>query len=1139
MLVLVLIVVVDYYSSITNRGSMSNRNSTMYRCFLHSIAVLLIQSLPFAMAALDKEDQTSDSSKALKICSIAGGLNIARLVSSDTRNLFRDALEDVELIREYMSEAAYNRGIAGGLHDLDALKETLNWEKRGLSSNETTVTAGLGYSDDRPDRRLERYVGLANEPFVGTKESDMAFIDSASNIFPWIIDRRSRESHWFVSHQNGRSARKHRKFDRLYVAAWMGTRGEAWVYYPPLTTVYPKNQTMGFGDVLGPVYDSQEEEFVKPNLPENNPDRLAHFTAPYADTAVPGLSLITAQAPIYFTGEFRGVTYNDTYIASTGVDISVASMSTLLDELEDTLTEGSFAFLVDVKDFHMVAISQSTVEKIYPRRTGMEDVRVTYNTADGSLLEDRRNVPYKVSDTIHQSPRLLTNAKWEDLAKNVGELAPGNRGSEPLDIVLTGETDPTPYYVMYERWADVADWALVVFAPQIKVDQAVSVYLDRDEIDLEVQEGTSEVVSSTIFNNGTMDVTVCLNKFPPWFSLKSELKDEYHIKAGHSLSLEFETKIEEVSGTATSLIAYTISDHDYPDCFYESVFTTRVSVKVMYEMELNQLDSIRPYGYALAAIVVLSAMICSFWVFRHRELRVVRASQPLFLHVICAGIVVMGLSIIPMGIDDSIASDRGCSVACMAMPWLLSLGFSIVFSALFSKIWRINQVVQACQNFQRIDVKVHHVMVPFFFIFTANVVILTIWTSVDPLVWVRESGKDSRGADEFDSYGFCSFQNHPASLSLGASLLAINFLALVLAIVQLYRARNVPVEYSESKYIAIAIGSNLQVFLTGLPILVLVNDSPQLLYFVKSSLVFVLAMSMLLLIFLPKVFISGKSTSSLRPSNEPESRPGMRAAARADTVSSKDGRGHRTFEAKPSSCMFSSDLDHIKPSEISRPAVDSTRDVHNGASMETKPIPPNNAQMAFFSDITESMAPGHFETSEIDSVTSDDLTLSSYDIWKSKYGKTSQRNAKLPSREPSIPEHDADPSEPEGIDISDNLTEASTQIHRKRLASAGPSKSTQNSSFTSRTADSQSGDSRKTLDTNPNMPRRVPSEVQHDNDEANQCAVSQNVVVPGGFEKTKKAEISNTSRHTLMGNTSRHNPLPSVIEDVGDTESTF
>ena len=129
-------------------------------------------------------------------------------------------------------------------------------------------------------------------------------------------------------------------------------------------------------------------------------------------------------------------------------------MSTILDDLEDKLTEGSFAFLVIVQDFRIVAISQSTVEKIYPKMTGFEAVRVTYDTADGSVLEDRRNAPYMVSDTIHQSPIDLGNADWQSLADKVKALVPGGRGTATLDIL---DTQATPHHVMFERWPDVAD----------------------------------------------------------------------------------------------------------------------------------------------------------------------------------------------------------------------------------------------------------------------------------------------------------------------------------------------------------------------------------------------------------------------------------------------------------------------------------------------------------------------------------------------------------------------------------------------------------------------------------------------------------------------------------------------------------
>jgi hypothetical protein len=231
---------------------------------------------------------SSKSSKAYKICTVRGGLDVARLVSSNTRSLFRSAIEDVELIREYISEAAYNGGLAGGLSDLDGLAATLDWQARNMSSAETTVSAGLGYSDDRPNRHVERYVSTAaNEPFVGTKALDMALVDSASNIFPWIVDRRSVPSKWWVNHTNGRTllfddddgglgaeteTKDHGNyFAQLYTAAWIATKGEANLYYPPLR-VYGHPLTMG--DLIGGDFSTEDVEFVRPNLPQNNPERF-------------------------------------------------------------------------------------------------------------------------------------------------------------------------------------------------------------------------------------------------------------------------------------------------------------------------------------------------------------------------------------------------------------------------------------------------------------------------------------------------------------------------------------------------------------------------------------------------------------------------------------------------------------------------------------------------------------------------------------------------------------------------------------------------------------------------------------------------------------------------------------------------
>jgi hypothetical protein len=78
---------------------------------------------------------------------------------------------------------------------------------------------------------------------------------------------------------------------------------------------------------------------------------------------------------------------------------------------------------------------------------------------------------------------------------------------------------------------------------------------------------------------------------------------------------------------------------------------------------------------------------------------------------------------------------------------------------------------------------------------------------------------------------------------------------LVLACWQAFQARDIKSEFSEATYIGLAVFSLSQAIVTGIPIMVIVKDIPEAFYLVSTFLVFVLCMVVLLLIFLPKVFM--------------------------------------------------------------------------------------------------------------------------------------------------------------------------------------------------------------------------------------------------------------------------------------------
>ena len=83
-------------------------------------------------------------------------------------------------------------------------------------------------------------------------------------------------------------------------------------------------------------------------------------------------------------------------------------------------------------------------------------------------------------------------------------------------------------------------------------------------------------------------------------------------------------------------------------------------------------------------------------------------------------------------------------------------------------------------------------------------------------------------------------------------ILIINGSAVLAANYQAYRARNITTEFSESKYIGIAMACTMQAVLIGIPVFFFSTDSAAS-YLAKATCLLVTCGSILYLIFVPKV----------------------------------------------------------------------------------------------------------------------------------------------------------------------------------------------------------------------------------------------------------------------------------------------
>lgn len=243
----------------------------------------------------------------------------------------------------------------------------------------------------------------------------------------------------------------------------------------------------------------------------------------------------------------------------------------------------------------------------------------------------------------------------------------------------------------------------------------VDVTFSMELIEFETAD-QDRVESITLTNNEEFDVAIIPKRLPDWLVLES-IQSVYagsnsptHLGAGESLEFSMSIEPSELeAGTIYVTVAFGVLDGgDYNGCVGADA-SFDVTMKVLPAEQMNQLGSIRIAGFTLFGIIAITSISFAGFVFCNRHQQVVKALQPIFLLCICGGVLVMGSSIVPMSFDDGIASQRGSDIACMSLPWLLTLGFSVAISALFAKLWRINKLFSASNSFRRVQVRVRDV----------------------------------------------------------------------------------------------------------------------------------------------------------------------------------------------------------------------------------------------------------------------------------------------------------------------------------------------------------------------------------------------------------------------------------------------
>lgn len=140
----------------------------------------------------------------------------------------------------------------------------------------------------------------------------------------------------------------------------------------------------------------------------------------------------------------------------------------------------------------------------------------------------------------------------------------------------------------------------------------------------------------------------------------------------------------------------------------------------------------------------------------------------------------------------------------------------------------------------------------------ANCIVLICWTVIDPQEWHTDVLDVDFFGRSVETRGYCRSanaenQNDFRNYIYWIILAVINVGSVSIAFYSAYKARNIDTKLAESRGIFNALGVTLIACFMGIPVLIIANENSTAFYFVLSAIIFLIVLSVLGFVFVPKV----------------------------------------------------------------------------------------------------------------------------------------------------------------------------------------------------------------------------------------------------------------------------------------------
>uniref|UniRef100_T1IUR5 G-protein coupled receptors family 3 profile domain-containing protein n=1 Tax=Strigamia maritima TaxID=126957 RepID=T1IUR5_STRMM len=261
---------------------------------------------------------------------------------------------------------------------------------------------------------------------------------------------------------------------------------------------------------------------------------------------------------------------------------------------------------------------------------------------------------------------------------------------------------------------------------------------------------------------------------------------------------------------------------------------------------------------SILGIIIAIGLLIFTIVFGSR--RFIELSHPVCNMITLIGIIMCLLSVIFLGIDGRFVTPTQYPIVCQARAWILTVGFTLAYGSMFTKIWRVHRITTKTKHdpkkkISRVDNRKLFGMLGV--MIAMDLIILLVWQILDPLerrierFLLEENINEDEDIRLEPQLEHCESDNNIIWFGI---LYGYKGLLLIFGIFLAYETRSIKVkQINDSRYVGMSIYNVVVLCMITAPVTLVISSQQDASFaFVALAIIFCCFLSMAL-VYGPKV----------------------------------------------------------------------------------------------------------------------------------------------------------------------------------------------------------------------------------------------------------------------------------------------